>query len=283
MAGKKINLTDQLKKYFGFDTFKGNQEAIIQNLLAGNDTFVLMPTGGGKSLCYQLPSLMMEGTGIVISPLIALMKNQVDAMRNFSEEDGIAHFINSSLNKGAIDQVKSDILSGKTKLLYVAPESLTKEENVEFLKTVKISFYAVDEAPVSYTHLDVYKRQASARFTRSRQNIARRVRSRNVSLLNMFNGNITLSNTVMESNNAALWKIIPISRRNAFFSFLPMARKFRLSYNNSPRSGVSSPTIHFISTVFPEPLCPMIRFVFPFSKVALISFNTCLLYTSRCV
>ena len=146
MAGKKINLTDQLKKYFGFDTFKGNQEAIIQNLLAGNDTFVLMPTGGGKSLCYQLPSLMMEGTGIVISPLIALMKNQVDAMRNFSEEDGIAHFINSSLNKGAIDQVKSDILSGKTKLLYVAPESLTKEENVEFLKTVKISFYAVDEA-----------------------------------------------------------------------------------------------------------------------------------------
>ena len=146
MAGKKINLTDQLKNYFGFDTFKGNQEAIIQNLLAGNDTFVLMPTGGGKSLCYQLPSLLMEGTGIVISPLIALMKNQVDAMRNFSEEDGIAHFINSSLNKSAIDQVKSDILAGRTKLLYVAPESLTKEENVEFLKTVKISFYAVDEA-----------------------------------------------------------------------------------------------------------------------------------------
>ena len=146
MAGKKINLTDQLKNYFGFDTFKGNQEAIIQNLLAGNDTFVLMPTGGGKSLCYQLPSLLMEGTGIVISPLIALMKNQVDAMRNFSEEDGIAHFINSSLNKSAIDQVKSDILAGRTKLLYVAPESLTKEENVEFLRQVKISFYAVDEA-----------------------------------------------------------------------------------------------------------------------------------------
>ena len=146
MAKKKFNLTDELKKHFGFDTFKGNQEVIIENLLAGNDTFVLMPTGGGKSLCYQLPSLMMDGTAIVISPLIALMKNQVDAMRNFSEEDGIAHFINSSLNKTAIDQVKADIIAGKTKLLYVAPESLTKEENVEFLKTVKISFYAVDEA-----------------------------------------------------------------------------------------------------------------------------------------
>ena len=143
---RKINLTDELKKYFGFNKFKGNQEAIIQNLLDGKDTFVLMPTGGGKSLCYQLPSLLMEGTAIVISPLIALMKNQVDAMRNFSEEDGIAHFINSSLNKGAIDQVRSDILAGKTKLLYVAPESLTKEENVDFLRSVKISFYAVDEA-----------------------------------------------------------------------------------------------------------------------------------------
>jgi len=139
-------LTTQLKKNFGFDNFKGNQEAIIQNVLEGKDTFVLMPTGGGKSLCYQLPSLMMEGTAIVISPLIALMKNQVDAMRNFSEEDGIAHFINSSLTKQAIDQVKSDILSGKTKLLYVAPESLTKEDNIEFLKQLKISFYAVDEA-----------------------------------------------------------------------------------------------------------------------------------------
>ena len=139
-------LNTQLKKNFGFDNFKGNQEAIIQNVLDGKDTFVLMPTGGGKSLCYQLPSLMMEGTAIVISPLIALMKNQVDAMRNFSEEDGIAHFINSSLTKQAIDQVKCDILSGKTKLLYVAPESLTKEENIEFLKQLKISFYAVDEA-----------------------------------------------------------------------------------------------------------------------------------------
>ena len=143
---KKDKVTEALKKHFGFDTFKGNQKAIIENVLAGKDTFVLMPTGGGKSLCYQLPSLMMEGTAIVVSPLIALMKNQVDAMRNFSEEDGIAHFINSSLSKSAIDQVKGDILSGKTKLLYVAPESLTKEENVEFLRQVKISFYAVDEA-----------------------------------------------------------------------------------------------------------------------------------------
>ena len=143
---EKLNLTDTLKKYFGFDTFKGDQELIIRNLLDGNDTFVLMPTGGGKSLCYQLPSLVMEGVAIVISPLIALMKNQVDAMRHYSEEDGVAHFLNSSLNKSAIDQVKSDILSGKTKLLYVAPESLTKEDNVEFLKNVKISFYAVDEA-----------------------------------------------------------------------------------------------------------------------------------------
>ena len=136
---EKLNLTDTLKKYFGFDTFKGDQELIIRNLLDGNDTFVLMPTGGGKSLCYQLPSLVMEGVAIVISPLIALMKNQVDAMRHYSEEDGVAHFLNSSLNKSAIDQVKSDILSGKTKLLYVAPESLTKEDNVDFLKNVKIS------------------------------------------------------------------------------------------------------------------------------------------------
>ena len=141
-----MNLTAELKKYFGFDKFKGDQEAIVQNLLAGNDTFVLMPTGGGKSLCYQLPSLLMEGTAIVISPLIALMKNQVDFMNGLSEVEGVAHYLNSSLNKAAIDRVKSDILSGHTKLLYVAPESLTKEDNVEFLKSFKISFYAVDEA-----------------------------------------------------------------------------------------------------------------------------------------
>ena len=141
-----MNLTEALKKYFGFDKFKGDQERIIQNLLDGNDTFVLMPTGGGKSLCYQLPSLLMEGTAIVISPLIALMKNQVDVISNLSEHEGTAHYLNSSLNKAAIDQVKADIQAGITKLLYVAPESLTKEDNVEFLKTVKISFYAVDEA-----------------------------------------------------------------------------------------------------------------------------------------
>lgn len=139
-------LTTALKKHFGFDNFKGNQKSIIQNVLDEKDTFVLMPTGGGKSLCYQLPALLMEGTAVIISPLIALMKNQVDAMRNFSEEDGVAHFINSSLNKAAIEQVKSDILSGKTKLLYVAPESLTKEENIEFLRQIRISFYAIDEA-----------------------------------------------------------------------------------------------------------------------------------------
>lgn len=143
---EKTNLTDALKKYFGFSKFKGDQERIIKNLLDGNDTFVLMPTGGGKSLCYQLPSLLMEGTAIVISPLIALMKNQVDFITQLSEHEGTAHYLNSSLNKAAIDQVKADILSGHTKLLYVAPESLTKEENVDFLKSVKISFYAVDEA-----------------------------------------------------------------------------------------------------------------------------------------
>ena len=142
----KVNLKAELKEYFGFDKFKGNQEAIIKNLLAGNDTFVLMPTGGGKSLCYQLPSILLEGTAIVVSPLIALMKNQVDAMRSFSEIDGVAHYINSSLNKSEIEQVKEDLVSGKTKLRYVAPESLTKEDNVDFLKSIKISFYAVDEA-----------------------------------------------------------------------------------------------------------------------------------------
>lgn len=142
----KSRLYDALKVHFGFDKFKGNQEAIMKSLLDGRDTFVLMPTGGGKSLCYQLPALLMEGTAIIISPLIALMKNQVDAMRNFSEDDNIAHFLNSSLNKAAIDQVKNDIIAGKTKLLYVAPESLTKEENIEFLKMVPISFYAIDEA-----------------------------------------------------------------------------------------------------------------------------------------
>ena len=135
-----------LKEYFGFDTFKGNQEAIIESVLSEKDTFVLMPTGGGKSLCYQLPALLMEGTAIIISPLIALMKNQVDAMRNYSETDGIAHFLNSSLNKSEIEEVKREVVSGKTKMLYVAPESLTKMENIEFLRTIPISFYAVDEA-----------------------------------------------------------------------------------------------------------------------------------------
>ena len=139
-------LHDELQRFFGFDSFKGNQEEIVTSLLEGHDTFVLMPTGGGKSLCYQLPALLMEGTAIVISPLIALMKNQVDAMRNFSEEDNVAHFLNSSLNRSQIDIVKADLMAGKTKLLYVAPETLTKDINVEFLKSVNISFYAVDEA-----------------------------------------------------------------------------------------------------------------------------------------
>ncbi len=145
MPKTKVNLTAALKKYFGFDKFKGDQEAIVQNVLDGKNTFVLMPTGGGKSLCYQFPSLLMDGTAIVISPLIALMKNQVDVISAMSEE-GTAHYLNSSLNKSAIDQVKLDVKEGRTKLLYVAPESLTKEENVEFLKQAKISFYAIDEA-----------------------------------------------------------------------------------------------------------------------------------------
>ena len=139
-------LHELLKSIFGFDSFKGNQEAIINSVLAGNNTFVIMPTGGGKSMCYQLPAIINEGTSIIISPLIALMKNQVDAIRNFGAEQGIAHFLNSSLSKAEITQVKDDLLAGKTKLLYVAPESLTKEENVDFLKNIKISFYAVDEA-----------------------------------------------------------------------------------------------------------------------------------------
>ena len=142
----KLDLHKALKRHFGFDSFKNNQEAVISSLLDGKDVFVLMPTGGGKSLCYQLPSLLMDGTAIVISPLIALMKNQVDAMRHMSQEDGVAHFINSSLTKSQVDKVKRDIRSGLTKLLYVAPESLTKEDNVAFLKSIKISFYAVDEA-----------------------------------------------------------------------------------------------------------------------------------------
>lgn len=142
----KVNLNEELKRYFGFDKFKGDQEAIIRNLLDGNDTFVLMPTGGGKSLCYQLPSLIMEGTAIVVSPLIALMKNQVDVINGLSEESGVAHYLNSSLNKAAIQQVMDDVHSGRTKLLYVAPESLNKEDNLEFFKSFKISFYAIDEA-----------------------------------------------------------------------------------------------------------------------------------------
>ena len=156
---KEVNLTQQLKHYFGFDAFKGDQEAIIRNLLKGNDTFVLMPTGGGKSLCYQLPSLIMDGIAIVVSPLIALMKNQVDVINGMSEEEGVAHYLNSSLNKAEIERVKTDVLSGRTKLLYVAPESLLKDDEAcegggqgakkvkfSFLEEVKISFYAVDEA-----------------------------------------------------------------------------------------------------------------------------------------
>lgn len=142
----KKELTQNLKKYFGFDSFKGLQEQVICNLIEGHDTFVLMPTGGGKSLCYQLPALMMEGTAIVLSPLIALMKNQVDAVRQVSEDDGIAHYLNSSLSRQQVEEAKKDIQDGRTKLLYVAPESLTKEETKDFLRGIKISFYAIDEA-----------------------------------------------------------------------------------------------------------------------------------------
>ncbi|MCI5056572.1 MAG: DNA helicase RecQ [Flavobacteriales bacterium] len=142
----KESLNEELKRFFGFDNFKGKQEQIIQNLLEGNDTFVIMPTGGGKSLCYQLPALMMTGTAIIVSPLIALMKNQVDAIRNYSSDEKIAHFLNSSLNKSDANRVKQDVKTGQTKLLYVAPESLTKQENIDFLKSIKISLVAVDEA-----------------------------------------------------------------------------------------------------------------------------------------
>ena len=146
LVAEKSTLQDALNKYFGYESFKGDQEAIIRNVLDGKDTFVIMPTGGGKSMCYQLPALMSKGTAVIISPLIALMKNQVDAIRGFNTEDGIAHFMNSSLTKNEITTVRKDIKAGKTKLLYVAPESLTKEENVKFLKDVEISFFAIDEA-----------------------------------------------------------------------------------------------------------------------------------------
>ena len=146
MVSTDIDLKSALNKFFGFDSFKGEQEAVIQNLLAKNNTFVIMPTGGGKSLCYQLPALISQGTAIVVSPLIALMKNQVDAIRQVSDVDGVAHFLNSSLNKGEVNKVKSDVTNGITKLLYVAPESLTKKENIDFLTNITISFFAIDEA-----------------------------------------------------------------------------------------------------------------------------------------
>ena len=146
MIATNESLHDSLQRYFGFDQFKGNQEAIVQSVLDGKDTFVIMPTGGGKSLCYQLPALMMEGTAIVISPLIALMKNQVDSIRGYSQTDEVAHFLNSSLTKAQMKTVKSDIMAGKTKLLFIAPETLTKDENIEFFKQVNLSFVAVDEA-----------------------------------------------------------------------------------------------------------------------------------------
>lgn len=139
-------MKEVLKDVFGFDSFKGNQEAIIKHLLSKKDTFVIMPTGGGKSLCYQLPALMCEGTAIIVSPLIALMKNQVDNLRNYGTEHNLAHFMNSSLSKAEMKEVRQDLVDGNTKLLYVAPESLTKDENVEFLRNIDISFYAIDEA-----------------------------------------------------------------------------------------------------------------------------------------
>ena len=146
MANRESQLHQGLKQYFGFETFKDNQLEIMESILLSKNTFVLMPTGGGKSLCYQLPALLSEGTAIIISPLIALMKNQVDAMRSYSEENGVAHFLNSSLNKQEIERVKNDVISGKTKLLYVAPESFTRAENIDFFHNIRISFYAIDEA-----------------------------------------------------------------------------------------------------------------------------------------
>ena len=153
-------LHEKLHEYFGFTSFKGNQEAVINNVLAGKDTFVLMPTGGGKSLCYQLPALIMDGVAIVISPLIALMKNQVDAMRTFSTESGIAHFLNSSLNKSAIAQVRQDVLEGRTKLLYFAPESLTKEEGIAW---DKVNVFHMDE----YIGISIDREQSFARFVKT--------------------------------------------------------------------------------------------------------------------
>ena len=146
LTTESVDLKGALRQYFGFDKFKGSQEEIINNLLKGNNTFVIMPTGGGKSLCYQLPSFLLPGVSIIVSPLIALMKNQVDAIRNISNDESVAHFMNSSLNKTEIQQVKEDVREGKTKMLYVAPESLTKKENIEFLTSVNISFFAIDEA-----------------------------------------------------------------------------------------------------------------------------------------
>ena len=144
--GSELDIYAGLQKYFGFKEFKGTQEKSINSLLGGHDTFVIMPTGGGKSLCYQLPALLLPGCAIIVSPLIALMKNQVDLVRGYSEQDNIAHFLNSSLNKGQITVVKEDLVAGKTKLLYVAPETLTKQENLDFFRDLKISFFAVDEA-----------------------------------------------------------------------------------------------------------------------------------------
>ena len=145
-ANTQLNLKKELHKYFGFDTFKGEQEKIIASILSGRDTFVIMPTGGGKSLCYQLPALLSDGVAIIVSPLIALMKNQVDLIRGYSDQDNIAHFLNSTLSKAQQKKVKSDLTEGKTKMLYVAPETLTKQENINFFADLPISFIAVDEA-----------------------------------------------------------------------------------------------------------------------------------------